>query len=465
MGIIDKLLNSFIFWAAWIIIPVIMEIIPSIGSIIILFKRRMKAAPIPKPAIYPEISIIIPVYNSQDTLGKCIDSIADSIYPNEKIRLFLVNNQGTDDSFRVYTQCQEKYPDLYMQWLNADQGKSRALNLAIYNSEGKYIIHIDSDGILEPKALTNMVEKFESNSSINCMTGAIMTQPDMVQKYPFGISRVFRKLEFMEYAQAFLAGRSYASDINAIYTISGAFSGFRKSALLKSQLYNTNTLAEDTQITCQMRYLQDEHIDICEKAIFLAEPIESVDKLYTQRQRWQRGSLEVSKMFILGKMKVRKMFTDVNVKTLMYDDTFAFPRMVWYLALICLMFIGFSIKTVMFATMFLFGLYVVCGYFYYFAILGFLSEQNELRDYYRRQWMFVPLMPFFNLLVFFIRLAGVINSINTDSAWKTRTLSEEQDDFSSVIRKDMSGFTRRVKKIRASVNMPEGIDMYGKKRG
>ena len=107
-----------------------------------------------------------------------------------------------------------------------------------------------------------MVEKFESNSSINCMTGAIMTQPDMVQKYPFGISRVFRKLEFMEYAQAFLAGRSYASDINAIYTISGAFSGFRKSALLKSQLYNTNTLAEDTQNTCQMRYLQDEHIDL-----------------------------------------------------------------------------------------------------------------------------------------------------------------------------------------------------------
>lgn len=168
-------------------------------------------------------------------------------------------------------------------------------------------------------ALTNMVEKFESNSSINCMTGAIMTQPDMVQKYPFGISRLFRKLEFMEYAQAFLAGRSYASDINAIYTISGAFSGFRKSALLKSQLYNTNTLAEDTQITCQMRYLQEEHIDICEKAIFLAEPIENLDKLYTQRQRWQRGSLEVSKMFILGKMKVRKMFTDVNVKTLMYD--------------------------------------------------------------------------------------------------------------------------------------------------
>lgn len=77
--------------------------------------------------------------------------------------------------------------------------------------------------------------------------------------------------------------------------------------------------------------------------------------------------------------------------------------------------------------------------------------------------MFVPLLPFFNLLVFFIRLAGVINSINTDSAWKTRTLSEEQDDFSTVVRNDMSRFSKTVKKIRASVNMSEGIDMYGKK--
>ena len=35
-------------------------------------------------------------------------------------------------------------------------------------------------------------------------------------------------MEFMEYAQAFLAGRNYASELNAIYTLSGAFSAFRK---------------------------------------------------------------------------------------------------------------------------------------------------------------------------------------------------------------------------------------------
>ena len=45
-------------------------------------------------------------------------------------------------------------------------------------------------------------------------------------------------------------------------------------------------------------------------------------------------------------------------------------------------------------------------------------------------------MPLFNLIVFFIRVAGIINSINTTSSWKTRTLSEEADSFSTVVKKD-----------------------------
>lgn len=50
--------------------------------------------------------------------------------------LFLaaVNNGSRDDRFAVYTGCQQEFPQLSTQWLNAEQGKSRAPNLAIYNS-------------------------------------------------------------------------------------------------------------------------------------------------------------------------------------------------------------------------------------------------------------------------------------------------------------------------------------------
>ncbi|MGN0318379.1 MAG: TIGR03111 family XrtG-associated glycosyltransferase [Lachnospira sp.] len=452
MAIINSFLNSVLFWAAWIIIPLMMEIVPSIGSIIILIKKKLSSKEKYTPALFPEITVIIPIYNSQDTLRACIKSINDSDYPNKSIRILLVNNQGQDDSFDIYCKSQEEFPDLKMQWLNAKQGKSKALNMALFNSNGKYIIHIDSDGVLEKSALMNMVCKFESDSTIECMTGAILTEPKLVQQYPLFFPRMLRKIEFMEYAQAFLAGRNYASETNSIYTLSGAFSAFRKSAVLKSQMYNTDTICEDTHITFQMKYLLNIKVSICEDAIFFVDPIENLNKLYTQRQRWQRGSLEVSSMFLKKKMNPLKMFTNVNLRTLVYDHTFAFPRIIWYLILICLMFMNYSMKQIVVSTLVLYLLYIIIGILYYISTIGFLSEFKDIRKYYIKQWYVIPFMPFFNLLVFFIRFAGIINSINTNSAWKTRNFTEECNSFSSRVSKDMNFISRVMKKVRAYVN-------------
>ncbi len=453
MGIIERIFNSFVFWAAWIVIPVLMEILPAIGSFFLLLKRRWKTRKKETPALYPELSIIVPVYNSGATLEACIRSVYESDYDHRRIRLFLVNNQGSDNSFEVFSRCQALYPDLPMQWLNASQGKSRALNLAIYNSKGKYIIHIDSDGVLEPSALKNLVDMFEQDPSVNCVTGAVLTDPVKVESYAPGGKRLLRQLEFMEYAQAFLAGRNYASELNAIYTLSGAFSAFRKSAILKSWLYNTDTLCEDTQLTFQMKYIQNERVYISVDSLFLADPVESMDKLYTQRQRWQRGSMEVSKMFMKrAELAPRRLFHDINVKTLMYDHTFAFPRMIWYLAIVCLLFLGYSGKTVLLATVVLFLLYIICGYLYFLSALHFLKKFPPFHSYYRKKWYLVPILPLFNFMVFFIRLAGIINSIDTDSSWRTQTLSEERASFCRVIREEFSGMANRWKRIQDAVN-------------
>lgn len=452
MTVINNFFNSILFWAAWIIIPLVMEIIPSIGSVAILIKKKLFPHKYEDPVLWPEITLIIPVYNSEGSLQECIRSINDSDYPNDKMRIFLVNNQGKDNSFQVYARCQELYPDLLMQWLNAKQGKSRALNLALFNADGKYIIHVDSDGQFEPHAISNMVRKFESCQDVDCMTGAILTMPEMIEKYQGIFARLLRKMEFMEYAQAFLAGRNYASETNSIYTLSGAFSAFRKSAVLKSQLYNTDTICEDTNITFQMRFLQHIRVEICENAIFCVDPIESVNKLYTQRQRWQRGSLEVSHQFLERDLKVRKTFSNVMVRTLLYDHTFAFPRLIWYLALICLMCMNYSAKVILISTGVIFLLYIISGYLYYFSTVGFLKEFDELKRYYRKHWYVAPLLPFFNFAVFFIRFAGVINSINTDSAWKTRTLTDERKDFQAELKAEAKKPLNLLKRARKAVN-------------
>lgn len=70
MTIINHFFNSILFWAAWIIIPLIMEIIPSLGSFLILVKKRLFPHRYEDPVIWPEITLIIPVYNSQDSLQR-----------------------------------------------------------------------------------------------------------------------------------------------------------------------------------------------------------------------------------------------------------------------------------------------------------------------------------------------------------------------------------------------------------
>ncbi len=439
MFIMKTILNSFIFWSAWIIIPFVMEIAPAVGSLFLLIKRqwkRKKNKDILKN--YPEISLIVPVYNSENTLLACMQSIVDSTYPTDRIQVFLVNNQSKDNSFAVYTESQKKFPQLQVQWLNSEQGKSRALNLALYNCEGKYIINLDSDGVLEAHALENMVLEFEDNSDLNVMTGAILVEPRLVESYKGFFSRLLRKLEFMEYAQAFLAGRSYSSEMNAVYTLSGAFSAFRKSAVLKSRMYSTETVSEDTQITFQMRYLQKERVSACENAIFFVDPIENFDKLYTQRQRWQRGSLEVAQQFLDANDRSHRFLFDVNLRTLLYDHTFAFPRLIWYLALICLVGASITGTGVLYSMAMIFVMYIFIGYGYFaFALYG-LRDVKDVHQYYKRQWWVVPLLPFFNLIVFFMRLAGIINSIGTNSSWQTLNLKQEKSAFKDVIKKDVS---------------------------
>lgn len=82
MEIIREIADSAFFWAAWLIIPFIMEIIPSIGSVFVLIKKHIKNKEFEKPAIDPEITIMIPVYNSEDTLEECLASVHESDYPD-----------------------------------------------------------------------------------------------------------------------------------------------------------------------------------------------------------------------------------------------------------------------------------------------------------------------------------------------------------------------------------------------
>lgn len=449
-------MSSIVFWIAWIIIPLIMEVIPTIGDFFILLKRRFIRRTYTDEYELPEISLIIPVYNSENTLYDCIRSVDASDYPNDRIYIMLVNNMTKDDSFHVFCKCQEDFPTLKINWMNAKQGKSKALNLALFNSDGKYIIHIDSDGVLEPRALSNIVHMFENEDDIHCITGTILTNPELIDQTKNPFMRLFQKLEFGEYCQAFLAGRNFQSELNSIFTLSGAFSAFRKSAILKSQLYNTDTVCEDTHVTFQIRDGMGKKVALCPNAIFFVDPIGSVNQLYVQRQRWQSGELEVMHMFMGKRLNAaRGFFSDFVVRVLMFDHTFAFPRMIWYFALICLTFLNYPFSFILISLVLIYILYVLSAFLYYLNILSYLGYDKKLRRFYARNVLILLLLPFYNFVIYWFRMAGILNSIKTTGAWRTQTWKEEWGQVKRIVCHDFAWLISWHKGLKKLTNKEE----------
>jgi len=452
--LLNRITREIIFWMAWVIIPLIMEIIPAFGGFVILLKKRFRRQKKFDLHMLPEITLIIPVYNSGQTLWDCLASVYNSSYPNHLINILLVNNGSIDNSYEVYLRFQYEYNDLPLNWLDADQGKSKALNMALFNSHGKYIIHIDSDGRLHRDALRNMVMRFEQEPNVDCLTGVILTDMKAIEETESFMMKMVRRCEFFEYCQSFLAGRNFESELDSVYTLSGAFSAFRRSVILKSQLYNTATISEDTQLTFQIRHLQKKNIRLCENAFFFVAPIESYNHLYTQRQRWQRGEIEVSHMFLQNKLSVLKGFIgNYMVRTLFFDHTFAFPRMIWYFALIYLTFLNYPVSLVIGSISVIYLLYAFSMFLFYINVLMYLDKVQDIKAYYRSKWYLIFIMPAFNFVVFWIRFAGIINSIKGIGTWKTTTLTEEWKRIKAAVNDDFHLPKRIVRALRRKVNL------------
>ena len=453
-----KWTSAICYWAAWVIIPLVVEVIPNfVYSLILVWKKHhLKHHDRTASGFQPVITLIIPVYNSASTLYRCIQSIQSSTYPLDNIEVLLVDNGSRDNSFQEFQRAQMDFPRIGMWWMSSSQGKSKALNKAIFNSNGKYIINIDSDGILHPDALANMVRRFENHPEIDSMTGVILTEPALIDGTKGFLLRQFQKLEFVEYAQAFLAGRNLESQFHSIFTLSGAFSAFRKSVLLKTFLYNTNTICEDAHLAFQIKTILKKKVLLCPDALFMVDPIESVNKFYTQRQRWQIGELEVTSMFMKNKMRrpIWGFFTNPSMRVLIQDHTFAFPRMIWYFALLAMGCINYSFYNIIVAVFLIFLLYILDGLMYYGNVVSFLEPFPDIRKYYRRKIGYVALLPIYNMFAFFIRFAGIINSIRRKSTWKTKTFSEESREVARTMQQDC-GFLYHIRRfVRKVLEVP-----------
>ena len=106
-----------------------------------------------------KVSVILPVYNAANTVGKTITSVLRQTLKD--IEVIIVDDGSDIKTKRVIKKFRDKRIKLIEQ---ENSGVSSARNSGIKAAEGKFVFFIDSDDWIEEKLLEDMVDFFEKNS-------------------------------------------------------------------------------------------------------------------------------------------------------------------------------------------------------------------------------------------------------------------------------------------------------------
>ncbi len=105
------------------------------------------------------VSVIIPVYNTERYLRRCMDSLVNQTL--EELEIILVDDGSTDSSCQILKEYEIKYPKKVKVYIKENEGQATARNLGIQKSSGKYIGFVDSDDYVDTRMFETMYKAAE----------------------------------------------------------------------------------------------------------------------------------------------------------------------------------------------------------------------------------------------------------------------------------------------------------------
>ncbi|MPS63476.1 MAG: glycosyl transferase family 2 [Chryseobacterium sp.] len=129
-----------------------------------------------------KISIIVPVYNVENYLAKCLDSLVNQTYQN--IEILVVNDGSTDDSGKIINDFSVKFPEKIKAFYKKNGGLSDARNVGIDNATGDYIGFVDSDDYVLETMFEEMLDLAEKHSAemVICNIQKVDERGNVIQK-------------------------------------------------------------------------------------------------------------------------------------------------------------------------------------------------------------------------------------------------------------------------------------------
>ncbi|WP_243108363.1 glycosyltransferase family 2 protein [Butyrivibrio sp. X503] len=111
-----------------------------------------------------KLTVIIPAYNIEDLLGRCIESVASQDYPAELLQIIVVDDGSSDSTGKIADEYAAKYENV-MALHKENGGSSSARNLGISHATGDYIGFVDSDDFVDKSMFSTLMDAAKRNDA------------------------------------------------------------------------------------------------------------------------------------------------------------------------------------------------------------------------------------------------------------------------------------------------------------
>ena len=128
----------------------------------------------------PKVSIIVPVYNVEKYIEKCLNTLVNQTL--EDIEIIIVNDGSKDNSEVIINEFIKKYPHKIKYLKKENGGLSDARNFGIPHAKGEYIAFLDSDDYVELNTYKDMYELAKSEHSDYVECDFLWEYPNRVKK-------------------------------------------------------------------------------------------------------------------------------------------------------------------------------------------------------------------------------------------------------------------------------------------
>ena len=228
----------------------------------------------------PPVTIIVPVHNEAVVVEPALRSLLELDYPEYDV--IVVDDGSTDGTYRIASRLEGRYGRVNVRVVTkTNGGKASALNAGIAMARTPFVLCMDGDSRLTRDTLRHAVRHFADPR-----VGAVAGNVKVVNR-----NNAWTRLQALEYIEGLNMPRRAQGYLRVVNIIPGPIGIFRRDVLMSVGGYDTDTFAEDADVTLKI-LTSGWHIAYEERAVAFTEAPETFLQLIKQRYRWTRGILQ-----------------------------------------------------------------------------------------------------------------------------------------------------------------------------